>query len=188
MIWGIGTLFLTSCPNEINTLKLESSDGFLHLRETSLDTKWEVEHFRLFFVFLIAGLVDLGSESLNFSNAPNTDKQMQIYPKIASRLGQHLLRAKPGNLEDWKLWLICSLSLLFFHRLFGCYQGNSLIHPMFITAFWLSIFGQIVTGRRLVSTPNWVPSGAITQLATHSKLYKILFPDLHPVFLKCGNA
>ena len=103
MIWGIGTLFLTSCPNETNTLKLESSDGFLHLRETSLDTKWEVEHFRLFFVFLIAGLVDLGSESLNFSNAPNTDKQMHIYPKIASRLGQHLLRAKPGNLEDWKL-------------------------------------------------------------------------------------
>ena len=54
----------------------ESSDGFLHLRETSLDTIWEVEHFRLFFVFLVAGLVDLSWESSNFSNAPNTEKEM----------------------------------------------------------------------------------------------------------------
>ena len=41
-------------------------DGFLHLRETSLDTRWEVEHFKLFFVFLVPGLVDIGWESLNF--------------------------------------------------------------------------------------------------------------------------
>ena len=36
----------------------------------------EVEHFRLFSVFLDAKLVDMSSESLNFSNASNTEKQM----------------------------------------------------------------------------------------------------------------
>ena len=41
-----------------------------------MNTRWEVEHFKIFFVFLAAGLVDLGPESLNFSNAPNTEKQM----------------------------------------------------------------------------------------------------------------
>ena len=41
------------------TRTTEPSDGFLHLRETSLDTRWEVEHFRLLFIFLVAGLVDL---------------------------------------------------------------------------------------------------------------------------------
>ena len=32
------------------TRKIEPSDGFLLLMETSLDTRWEVEHSRLFFV------------------------------------------------------------------------------------------------------------------------------------------
>ena len=39
-----------------------------------MDTRWEVKHFRLFFVFLAAGLVDLDSKSLDFSNAPDTEK------------------------------------------------------------------------------------------------------------------
>ena len=42
------------------TRTTEPSDSFLHLQETSLDTRWEIEHFRLFFVFLVAGLLDLG--------------------------------------------------------------------------------------------------------------------------------
>ena len=29
---------------------------------------------------------------------------------------------------------------------------------------------------------------AITHLATHVKLQKILSPELHPIFTKCGNA
>ena len=73
---------------------MEPSDGFLYLRETLLNTRWEVEHFWLFFAFLTADLVDLGPESLNFSNAPNTEKQIKLYPKMASRLGQCLLKAK----------------------------------------------------------------------------------------------
>ena len=54
----------------------DQSDDFSHFRETSLDTRWEVEHFRLFFIYLAAGLVDVGPECLNFSNASNTKKQM----------------------------------------------------------------------------------------------------------------
>ena len=57
------------------TRTTEPSGNFLHLRETSLDTS-EVEHFRLFFVFLVVGLVNLGWEYLNFSNAPNTEKEV----------------------------------------------------------------------------------------------------------------
>ena len=33
------------------TRTTERSYGFLHLREASLDTTWEAEHFRLFFIF-----------------------------------------------------------------------------------------------------------------------------------------
>ena len=36
------------------------SDSFLHLRETSLDARWETEHIRLLFIFSVAGLLDLG--------------------------------------------------------------------------------------------------------------------------------
>ena len=34
-----------------------------------------IEHFRLFFVFLVAGLVELDWESLNFWNGPDTKKR-----------------------------------------------------------------------------------------------------------------
>ena len=66
-------LYLKPYPKTRTT---EPSDSLLHLRETSLDTRWEIEHFRLFIVFLVAGLLDLGWESLNFPNAPNTEKEM----------------------------------------------------------------------------------------------------------------
>ena len=55
------------------TSTTEPLDGILHLRETSLDMGWGAEHFRLVFVFLVAGLVSVGWESLNFSNAPNNE-------------------------------------------------------------------------------------------------------------------
>ena len=48
----------------------------MHLRENALYTRWEVKHYRLFFIFLAARLGNLGSQSLNFSNALNTEKQM----------------------------------------------------------------------------------------------------------------
>ena len=76
--------------------------------------RWEVEQFRLFFVFLAAELVELGSESLNFSNALNTEKQMYLYPKTASKLGQHLLRAKSKAENSGLFTLYFAISLLFF--------------------------------------------------------------------------
>ena len=128
-----------------------------------MDTRWEVEHFRLLFVFLAPGLVDLGPESLNFSNAQNTEKQMYLYPKMASRLGQHLLRAK-SKAENFGLFALypCYLLICCFTApwpTFGYYRGNSLTHLILITAFELSILGPKVTGRGWISTPNWVPSG-----------------------------
>ena len=42
------------------TRTTEPSDGFLSLRDTSLENRLEVKHVMLFFVFLIAGLAELG--------------------------------------------------------------------------------------------------------------------------------
>ena len=64
-----------------------------------MDTRREVEHFRLFSVFLAAGLVDMSSEFLNFSNVSNTEK------KMASRL---------ANSKAENFWVICSLFQVFF--------------------------------------------------------------------------
>ena len=76
-----------------------------------MDTRREVEHFKLFPVFLPAGLVDMSSESLNFLNASNTEKQMYLYPKMASIREQNLrlktlgyLLFIPGN------FFICCLA------------------------------------------------------------------------------
>ena len=83
MNWDIlGPFSFTSCPNEINILKLEQLNNqmtisiYEFIRETSLYTRQEVEHFSFFFCFLAAGLVDKSSEFLNFSNASNTKKKM----------------------------------------------------------------------------------------------------------------
>ena len=78
-----------------------------------MDTRWEVEQFTLFSTFLPAGLVDMSSESPNFSNASNTEKQMYLYPKVASRLEQNLrlkilsyLLFIPANFFLSAVWLL----------------------------------------------------------------------------------
>ena len=86
-----------------------------------MDTRREVEHFRLYSFVLAAGLVDMSLESLNFLNASNTEKQMQLYLKMASRLGQHLLRAKYKT-ENFGLFAL--YSSYFFCLLFGCSMAN----------------------------------------------------------------
>ena len=118
------------------------------------------------FVFLVAGLVDLSWESLNFSNAQNTEKGMYLYPKMASRLEKSILRAqsKTGNFGLFALYS-CYFFFFFISYLaapwltYGYYWRTSLTHIMLITAFGLSVFGPKVTRRGWVSTPNWVPSG-----------------------------
>ena len=111
-----------------------------------MDKRCEVEHFRLFFVFLNAGLVDLDSESLNFSNAPDTEKHTDNL--------RWLLDLGSTSLEQslrLKTLVICPLSPLFFLSAvwqwptFDCYPGNSLIHLMLNTAFGLPCFGPKVT-------------------------------------------
>ena len=88
------------------------------------------------------------------------------------------------------IFFICCLTVPWLT--FGYYCRNSFTHLMLITAFGLPIFGPKVIRRGWVSRPNWVPSGlwynGRTNLATHPKLQKILSPDLHPDFPKCGNA
>ena len=56
------------------TRTTEPSDSFL--RENSMNARWEIEHVRLLLIFLDAGLLDLGWDFLNFSNAPNTEKEI----------------------------------------------------------------------------------------------------------------
>ena len=115
---------------------------------------------------------------------------------MASRLGQHFLRAK-SKAENFGLFalysfyfFICCLAAQW--PIFDCYWGNSLTHPILLTAFGLPIFVPRVTGRGWGSTPNWVPSELWSQCLnpfSHTyKLQKILSADLHPVFIKCVNA
>ena len=100
---------------------------------------------------------------------------------MASRLGNCLLRAesKTGNFGLFALYpCYCFIYCLAAPWLiFGYYWGNSLTHLMLITAFGLSMFGPKVTRKSWVSTPE-CPVGfnhnGITDLATHSKLQKIL--------------
>ena len=107
----------------------------------------EVEHVRLFAVFLAAGLVEMNSESLHFSNASSIEKQIQLYPQAVSRLGQHLLRAN-SKVENFGLFALYSSFFLFLSAYlvalwpnFGCYLANSLSPPMLLTAIGLSDFG-----------------------------------------------
>ena len=95
---------------------------------TSLDTRWEDKHFRLFFVFLVEGLVDLSWESLNFSNTPKYWKRWLFYPKMASRLGKHLYRAK-SKTENFGLF---ALYPYIFYLLF----------PFSMANFWLLLRKQ----------------------------------------------
>ena len=102
----------------------------------------EVEHVRLFAVFLAAGLVEMNSESLHFSNASSIEKQIQLYPQAVSRLGQHLLRAN-SKVENFGLFALYSSFFLFFICLFGC--------PM--TKFWLLSSKQSLSPN--VNHCNW---------------------------------
>ena len=128
--WNIlGPFSSTICPNEINILKLEQLNHQMTnciYKGELIGYKREVEHFRLYSFVLAAGLVDMSLESLNFLNASNTEKQMQLYLKMASRLGQHLLRAKYKT-ENFGLFALCSSNFFFICCLaapwptFGCY-------------------------------------------------------------------
>ena len=91
-----------------------------------MDTRQEVEHFRLFSIFLAAGLVDMSSESLNFPNALNTGKQMYLYPKMASKLDQHLLRAKSKAENSGLFTIYFAISLLFFQSALWLPHGQLL--------------------------------------------------------------
>ena len=83
----------------------------------------EVEHVRLFAVFLAAGLVEMNSESLHFSNASSIEKQIQLYPQAVSRLGQHLLRAN-SKVENFGLFALYSSFFLFLSAYLVALQPN----------------------------------------------------------------
>ena len=76
-------------------------------------------------VSLAAGLVDMSSEYQNFLNLSNTEKQIQLYPVMASRLGPNLRRTT-SKAEKFGLFA------LYFSYLF------------FLSAVWLP-HGQLLT-------------------------------------------
>ena len=156
----------------------------------------EVEYFRLFFVFLVAGLVDFNWKSLNFPNA-------QILKKRCNFTLRWLLDLRNTSLEqnlrlktlDYLLFIptffICSLAAPWLT--FAYYRENSLTHLMsltlhlgyqFLVQRWLGGFGSLL----LIQCPLGFVHNDITHLPTHPKLQKILSQDLHPIFTKCGNA
>ena len=90
--------------------------------------------------------MDTSSESLNFSNASNTEKQMYLYPKMASRLEQNLSLKTLGYL----LFIPAIFFSFFFcfYLLFGCpmanfwllsskkYHSPSVDHCIWASSFW----------------------------------------------------
>ena len=88
------------------------------------------------------------------------------------------------------LFFICCLTAPWL--IFGYYWGSSITHLMLITAFvyqflvhrWLGEVGSL----HLIECPVGFDHKDITHLATHSKLQKILSPDLYPDFPKFGDA
>ena len=145
-----------------------------------MDTTQEVKQFRLFYVFLTAGLVDMSSESLNFSNATKTEKQMHLYPKMASRLEQNLrLKALGYLLFIPANFFICCLASPW--PTFGCYWANSITHPMFIWAisFWPWARMGGVGSIHLTECPVSFDHNAITPQIAENTL-----PRLKPSFSK----
>ena len=114
---------------------------------------------------------------------------------MASRLGKIFLEQ---NLKLKTLGYLLFIPAIFFicclaaqWPTFDCYRGNSLTHPMLITAFGLFLAQRWLRGvgsLHLIECPIGFDHNAITHLVTHPKLQKILSPNLHPVFTKCGNA
>ena len=155
--------------------------AFLHLRKTSFDSRREVENLRLFFV---TGLVDLGRESLNFSNAPILEKRCNFTLWWLLDLGNTSIE------QNLRMKTCCFfISCLAAPWLtFGYYWGNSLTHLMLIIVFGLSIFIPKVTRRGWVFTLNWVPSGLWSiwhNPLTHSSQFaENTLPRLAPSFSK----
>ena len=134
----------TSFSNELNILKLKQLNHQMTIciyKGDLIGYKQKVEHFKSFFVFLAAGLgVEMSSESLNFLNASNTEKQIYHYRNMASRLEQNLrLKTLGYSFFISASFFICCLATPW--PTFGCCWASSITHPMLITAFGLSVFG-----------------------------------------------
>ena len=122
----------TSCPNEAITLKL------IQLNHQMTFCIWGRPHWiqdgnfstlDYFLLFLVTGLVDSCPESLNSLNIQNTEKQMWLDPKVASRFAQNFLRVK-SKTENLLFWKLILLTFYFpfipanFYLLFGCPIAN----------------------------------------------------------------
>ena len=113
---------------------------------------------------------------------------------MASRLEKHLLRAKSktensGLFALYPFYLFLSAVWLPHDQLFeetvSLTQCKSLhFGYLFLAQRWLGGFGSL----HLIHCPVDFNHNAITHLATHPKLQKIVSPDMHPVSPKCGNS
>ena len=123
-------------PNETNTLKpvqLNHQMAFCIWGRPHWIPDGKLNTLGYFLLFLIAGLVDVGSESPNCSNAPNIENfgVFALYPCY---------------------FFSCCLAVKWPN--FGYYWGNSLTNPMLITAFGLSIFSRSHTLRAKSQRPS----------------------------------
>ena len=177
----------SSISNETNALIVEQLNHQT-IFCTSERPHWNT--FGYFKIILVADLVDLGPKSLNHSNSSNTGKKMLLYPKMTSRLSQHLVRTK-SKVENFGLFtldlcyfLICILAAPW--PTFGYYRENSLTSLMLVIAFRISVFGP--REGIWVSTPNWVPNELWSQyhnpLSHSPQIAENALPRVAPSFCK----
>ena len=142
------------------TTATQPSDAFLHLKETSLNTTWEVEHFRLFFCFSSCWFIGLELRTCELFKFPKYWKRdvnlLRWILDLENISLKQNLRLKTFTLYPF-YFFICCLGAPWLT--FGHYWGNSFTYLVLITAFVLSTFGPKVTQGGWVSAPCWVPSG-----------------------------
>ena len=121
-----------------------SSDGFLHLKETSFGTRWKVT-LGCFSFFTTASLVELGPESLN------PWRRLLCLGNASSE----------QNLRLKNLGYFSFISAIIY-MLFGCpmpnfgyYRDYSLNNPVLITVFGLSNFDPKVSGSHTTLSAQW---------------------------------
>ena len=113
---------------------------------------------------------------------------------MASRLEKHLLRAKSkaensGLLALYPFCLFLLAVRLPHRHLFEETVSLTLCKSLhfaylFLAQRWLGGFGSL----HLILCPVDFDHNAITHLATHPKLQKIVSPDMHPVFPNGENS
>ena len=163
-----GTLFFHKLPQwnkDPKTKTTEPSDDYLHLqgiRETSLVTRREVKHFRVFSVVLAAGLVEMSSEYWTFQMPQIQKNRCNFILRWLIDLGntslEQNLRLKTLGYLRFIPASFCICCLFAQWPTFGLFKQRVSLTQCSSLHLGYQFLTESRSERGWVSTPNWVPS------------------------------